>query len=111
MSSFKSDGGIVSTSEENMVFLTSFFEGSIFSKTHINIETDWNKIYSPFKYGNGLMKFNYPGVPELIGHAGASGSFAYYVPSMDMYVAGTVNQIDKPQLTYKLLAKLLATLK
>lgn len=110
MSSFKSDGGIVSTSRENIIFLKAFFEGQLFSENFIKIDGTWNKIYSPFEYGEGLMKFKFIGIPEMVGHAGASGSFSYYVPDKGVYLTGTINQIDKPQIAYKLIAKILNTI-
>jgi len=37
---------------------------------------------------------------------------AYYVPSKQLYIVGTVNQIDKPSLSYRTMIKLsLAVLK
>ena len=47
-------------------------------------------------------------MPEMIGHAGANGSFAYYIPSRNIYIAGTINQIDKPQVVYKMIARVLS---
>ncbi|MEN8659416.1 MAG: hypothetical protein ABF313_15360, partial [Marivita sp.] len=35
--------------------------------------------------------------PELIGHSGASGAFAFYAPELDVYVIGTFNQTDAPR--------------
>lgn len=34
--------------------------------------------------------------PELIGHSGSSGSFAFYAPREQLYQAGTFNQLGKP---------------
>lgn len=111
MTSFQPDGGLVATSEENMLFLKAFFSGQLFAKSHLTTKEEWNKIYSPFQYGKGAMRFKFPGVPELIGHAGASGSFAYYSPAKDVFITGTINQINKPQLTYRLITKVLASIK
>lgn len=111
MASFQSDGGIVSTSEEGLHFLKAHFNEKLHSKRFSDMNTEWNKIYSPFQYGYGLMKFRFVGIPEMIGHAGANGSFAYYIPSKKIYITGTINQINKPQLVYKLIAKILATIK
>ncbi|MEM7373109.1 MAG: serine hydrolase domain-containing protein [Bacteroidota bacterium] len=109
MAAFQSDGGIVSTSEENLRFLKAHMNGELFSEKKPDITTGWNKIYSPFQYGYGIMKFKFPGMPDMIGHAGANGSFAYYIPSRGLYLTGTINQIAKPQLVYKLIAKILET--
>ena len=57
------------------------------------------------------MKLKFPGMPEIIGHAGVNGSFAYYVRSKDVYLAGKINQIDKPQVVYKMIARVLSKVK
>ncbi len=111
MTCFQSDGGIVSTTEENLIFLKAQLNGELYSEAHLKNNSEWNKIYSPFQYGYGLMKFKFFGMPDMIGHAGANGSFAYYVPSRELYITGTINQMDKPQLAYKLIARILATIK
>lgn len=33
--------------------------------------------------------------PEIIGHSGSSGSFAFYCPSKQVYIVGTLNQTEK----------------
>jgi D-alanyl-D-alanine carboxypeptidase len=54
------------------------------------------RIFSPFKP-----------VPELIGHSGISGAFAFYCPENDMHITGTVNQIHDPGLSYRLMIGIL----
>ncbi len=114
MSSFKADGGIVSTTEESMIFLKSFFNGKFFPKEYLNELYEWKRIMYPLENGIGLMRFKLPksftmgkNVPALYGHSGLSGAFAYYSPETDTYYTGTVNQIDKPGTSYKLLVKIL----
>lgn len=106
MASFTSDGGIVSTAKENMIFLQAFFNGQLFSIENIHTMKNWNKIHFPFKYGLGVAKFKIYKT-ELIGHPGASGSFAYYVPQKDIYITGTINQLSNPALSYKLIMSIL----
>ena len=108
MASFQADGGIVSTAGENLTFLKAYLGGELFSHDQVDINSGWNKIYTPFQYGHGIMKFKFPGQPEMIGHAGASGSFAYYIPSADVFITGTINQMAKPQIAYRLIAKVLS---
>ena len=45
-------------------------------------------------------------LPTMVGHSGASGAVLYYVPELDLYVSGTVNQIKRRSLSHKLLARL-----
>lgn len=114
MTSFGPDGGIVSTAKETMIFLKAFFNGKLFPKEYLDELKIWNKIFFPLEYGIGLARFKLPRIlspfkptPELIGHSGLSGAFAYYCPEKDPYITGTVNQIAKPSLSYKLMIKLL----
>lgn len=115
MASFGPDGGIVSTAFEGMVFLKAFFEGHLFKQSHIDILTkEWRKIFFPLRYGIGLSLFRVPWFfspfkrfPDLIGHSGLSGAFAFYCPAKDLYMVGTTNQLSKPQASFQLMIKML----
>jgi len=118
MTSFGADGGIVSTSAETMVFLKAFFNGYFFPKSYLPELYKWNSILFPLKYGVGIMKFQLPAIftmfrkiPALIGHSGLSGAFAYYVPEKDVFFAGTVNQINNPGTSYKMLIQIVSSMK
>ncbi len=113
MASFGPDGGIVSTAKEMMRFLRAFFEGELFPKSYLTELCAWNRIFFPLQYGVGIAKFQLPRIfspfktpPELIGHSGLSGAFAYYCPEKDLYLTGTVNQIANPGLSYKLMLRI-----
>jgi D-alanyl-D-alanine carboxypeptidase len=115
MVSFGSDGGIVSTSEELLQFSKAFFGGAFFSKDLISGLKQWNRIFFPLESGIGIHRFKLPwffspfkAFPELIGHSGLSGAFAFYCPVKDLYLAGTVNQISQPQISYRLMLKLMS---
>ncbi|MCI3919377.1 beta-lactamase family protein [Paenibacillus sp. TRM 82003] len=114
MSSFGPDGGIVSTAEESMTFLRAFFEGRLFRKEALPELYAWNRIFFPLEYGVGIARFRWPRIfsplrpaPELIGHSGLSGAFAFYCPGKDVYLAGTVNQLANPSLSFRLMLQLL----
>jgi CubicO group peptidase (beta-lactamase class C family) len=100
LSSNVSDGGLVSTASESIIFLRAFFEGQLFDKTLFERMMNWNSIFFPLRYGYGLMYFHLPRffwpspLPEFIGHSGTTGSFAFTCPSRSMYIAGTVNQVS-----------------
>ncbi len=118
MTSFGADGGIVSTSEETMVFLKAFFNGYFSQKSLLPELYKWNSVMFPLEYGVGIMKFELPAIftlfrkmPAFIGHSGLSGAFAYYVPDKDLYLAGTVNQINNPGTSYKMLIKIVSSIK
>jgi CubicO group peptidase (beta-lactamase class C family) len=119
MSSFQADGGIVSTTEESMTFIRAFFNGKFFPKDYISEMTELcNRIFFPLQYGVGVMKFELPRIftlfqkfPALYGHSGLSGAFEYYAPDLDIYLTGTVNQINNPAVSYQMLIKALQILK
>jgi len=46
-------------------------------------------------------------VPEVLGHSGLPGAFAFYCPSSNRYLAGTVNQVASPSLSFRLMVRLL----
>ena len=118
MTSFGADGGIVSTSEETMVFLKAFFNGFFFPKSFLPELYKWNRVMFPLEYGVGIMKFQLPALfsmfrkmPAFIGHSGLSGAYAYYVPEKNVFLAGTVNQINNPGTSYKMLLKIVSSIK
>jgi CubicO group peptidase (beta-lactamase class C family) len=112
ISSNVSDGGLVSTASECVVFLRAFFEGTLFDKALFERMMQWNSIFFPLRYGYGLMYFRMPRffslrpLPEFIGHSGSTASFAFTCPSRSLYLAGTLNQIASPAKPYRLMIAL-----
>lgn len=112
LSSNVSDGGLVSTASESIIFLRAFFEGRLFDKSLFERMMSWNSIFFPLRYGYGLMYFRLPRffwprpLPEFLGHSGSTGSFAFACPSRSMYLAGTVNQIASPSKPFFLMINL-----
>lgn len=104
LTSMSSDGGIISTLDEMLIFMRAFMQGQLFSPDHAARMRQWNRLFFPLQYGYGLMRIKLPRwmtlfrkTPELIGHSGASGSFAFYTPEQDTYMIGTFNQTDAPR--------------
>lgn len=104
LTSMAADGGIISTLDEMLIFLRAFMQNQLFQPQTAAQMRQWNKLFFPIQYGYGLMRIKLPlwmtlfrATPELIGHSGASGSFAYYAPESDIYVIGTFNQTDAPR--------------
>lgn len=105
MASFGPDGGLVSTLADQLRFLRGLFEGRLVDRTVLHqMATQWKPIVFPIiAYGGGLMRIKLPRLmspfapaPMLLGHAGASNSFAFFAPDKGLYLAGTLNQIDTP---------------
>jgi len=114
MTSFKSDGGLVSSTLDLIRFIEAFFKGELFPLAYIEELKVWNRIFFPMQSGIGIHRFKLPwffdptgAVPELIGHSGLSGTLAYYSPKHDLFIAGTVNQIAYPDISFKTAIKLI----
>lgn len=105
---------IISTARDQMTFLKAFFHGHFFPKERLHELEKWRNVFFPFKYGVGIQKFQIPRImslfqpiPEMIGHSGSTGSVAFYVPDMDMYITGTTNQQAQPSIAFQAAIKIL----
>lgn len=112
MASERGAGAIVSTVPDSLRFLRAYFNGELFQKKHFPRLYRWNRLFFPMQYGYGLMRFKLPRLmtlfrktPELIGHSGSSGSFAFYAPEEKLYFAGTFNQLDEPARPFNFLLR------
>ena len=115
MTSFGADGGMVSNIEDSLNFLKGLMENQLFEhSTTLQRMKSWRRIFFPFQYGLGLMRFNLPRIfspfsatPELIGHSGASSAFLYYSDSDQIYIGGTLNQLEKQRRPVGLMLKVM----
>jgi D-alanyl-D-alanine carboxypeptidase len=114
LASTRADGGIVSTSRESLIFVRAFFNGQLFPRDRLKSLYQWRDIFFPFEYGIGLMRFKLPWFfspfrrfPELLGHSGLSGAFGFYCPEKGLCLAGTVNQLDSPSKSFRLMIRAL----
>jgi D-alanyl-D-alanine carboxypeptidase len=92
---------MVSTADEMIIFLKALNEGRIVSQDTLKLMHNWHKLQFPLQYGFGTMYFKLPPlmtkitkVSPLWGHSGSTGSFLYYSEALDLYLAGTINQVD-----------------
>jgi CubicO group peptidase (beta-lactamase class C family) len=115
MTSFGPDGGLVSNVEESLKFLRYFMEGKLFAHpSTLERMKSWRKIFFPFQYGLGLMRFQLPKIfspfspnPELIGHSGATSAFLFFSNVGQLYIGGTLNQIDNQGRPYRMMLKMI----
>lgn len=108
------DGGIVSTAEEMIIFLKALNEGRIISRDTLKLMHDWHKLQFPLRYGYGTMYFKLPWfinmvmrIPPLWGHSGSTGSFLYYSEDLNLYMAGSINQVDSKIKPFRLMGKVM----
>jgi len=118
MASFGADGGMVSTSTDMLIFIEAFFKGKLFPEEYIDDLQEWNNIFFPLKSGVGIHLFQLPwifnptgSIPTFIGHSGLSGALAFYNPMENIFIAGTVNQVANPDISFKTMIKLTRVLK
>jgi D-alanyl-D-alanine carboxypeptidase len=96
-----------------MTFLRAFFSGTFFPKERLDELAKWNSIFFPFEYGVGIQRFHMPRmlslfhpVPDMIGHCGSTGSVAFYIPDLGLYIAGTTNQQASPNIAFQTMIKI-----
>ncbi|RMF01248.1 MAG: class A beta-lactamase-related serine hydrolase [Bacteroidetes bacterium] len=110
-------GGLVTTTEDLLKFGRALFSGAIVSQASLDRMQDWYPESEGIYYGLGLRKFEFSelasGLPPLtiIGHSGASASFLFYCPELQLYVAGTFNQTTQMRAAIEFLVTTLVTLK
>lgn len=108
------DGGAVSTARDMQTFAQAFFGGGLFPSGDVVELQDWCRIFFPLQSGVGLLRFRLPRLfspwrapPELLGHSGISGAFAFRCPEMNVTLTGTVNQIAGRGRPYRLMLQAL----
>jgi D-alanyl-D-alanine carboxypeptidase len=106
------DGGIVSTAEEMVRFLRALNTGQIIRADTLKLMHDWHRLEFPFRYGYGTMYFKLPGVarmvmqvPPMWGHSGSTGSFLYYDEGADLYMGGSVDQVEARMAPFTLMGR------
>jgi D-alanyl-D-alanine carboxypeptidase len=108
------DGGIVSTAEEMIIFLKALNEGRIISGDTLKLMHQWHKLQFPLQYGYGTMYFKLPRflnkvtkATPLWGHSGSTGSFLYYSEDLNLYMAGTVDQVASKTKSFRLMLRVM----
>jgi D-alanyl-D-alanine carboxypeptidase len=108
------DGGIVSTAEEMIIFLKALNEGRIVSGDTLKLMHNWHKLQFPLQYGYGTMCFKLPWfitmvmkVPPLWGHSGSTGSFLYYCEDLNLYIVGSINQVESKSKPFRLMLRVM----
>jgi len=101
-------GDGMTTARELMIFLKAFFNGTFFPKETFERLSNYGKLQLTMGgawYGGGYMQLPlgnprtlFMGKGELLGHSGATGSFAFYYPEKDLYFVGDFNQLANPGL-------------
>jgi len=101
----------VSTAGEMITFLKALNEGRIIRKNTLTLMHNWHKLKFPIQYGYGTMYFRLPTLVSMVtpirplwGHSGSTGSFFYYSEELDLYLAGTIDQVKSPSKPFTLMS-------
>jgi len=108
------NGGIVSTAREMIIFLKALNEGRIIREGTLKLMHHWHKLQFPLQYGYGTMHFKLPWfinmvmrVPPVWGHSGSTGAFLYYSEDLNLYMAGSIDQVDSKIKPFILMGKVI----
>ena len=93
---------VITTADELMIFIKAFFNEQLFDAKvfeELSVYTKLQLYLHPISSGGGYWKIPlggiatfFKGTGELLGHAGSTGSFAFYYPHKDLYFVGDINQ-------------------
>ncbi len=110
-------GGLVSTASDLNKFQQALFSGEIISNETLTEIQNWIPETRGMEYGYGLRKISFkklfPALPDLevVGHSGITGSFMFYCPELDVYLAGTLNQTKDVKSSVALMVKVLSVIR
>lgn len=109
---------LISTADDTLRFLTVLTRGEVFANpaTYRMMQERWNRVIpgSPIRYRLGTMRFRIPSLfapgrqaINLVGHSGATGSWLFHCPELDLLLTGTVDEIGSRALPFRFLPKVL----
>ena len=132
MASMAPEGGLIGTAADALTFLRSLVAGAPFQRmeTLAQMQARWNRFGLPrdrsaimapgwpIEYGLGIKRYRIPRLlnagrraPLLVGHTGANGSWLFWCPDHDVYLAGTVDQTTSAGLPYRVLPRIVERLR
>jgi hypothetical protein len=118
------DGGLIGTAADAIGFLRALHadpDGPLATMTarwhRFSFPRDRATLLTPgwpIEYGLGIMRFRPPRllnrgrrVPALIGHTGATGSWAFHSPDAGLYLAGTFDDPSAAAAPYRFVPALI----
>lgn len=109
-------GGLVSTTHDLIQFLKAFNNDVIVKKETRLAMQNWVNEAKGMQYGFGIRKVSIDALTDaksdlhLIGHSGATASFIWYCPQLDIYISGTLNQLEASKSAMVLVYDILKTI-
>ena len=96
-----SGGGIISTTEDLLIFQQALIKGKLVSDKHYQSMKGSLKFMSGIYYGKGLMtvrfgdmSFFMPKTPDLHGHSGLLSTLLFYSPEYDVHIIANLGSTD-----------------
>lgn len=72
----------------------------------------------PIEYGTGVMRFRLPRLfspmapaPSVLGHTGSTGCWLFYCPELDMFLAGSVDEVTAGAVPFRTVPRILKILR
>ena len=109
------DGGIVSTLEDQVRFMTALVAGEVFADpaTWPQMQRRFARVFFPIDYGLGVMRYAPPrwmsplfAIPPLVGHTGSTATWLFHCPQLGIITAGTFD-VAQPPLPFRFLPHVL----
>ncbi|WP_418512776.1 serine hydrolase domain-containing protein [Corallibacter sp.] len=93
-------GGLVATTHDLIAFLKAFNNDDIVKKDTRLAMQNWTNETKGMDYGFGIRLVSLGELTntdtnlQLIGHSGSTASFLWYCPQLDIYISGSLNQLE-----------------
>lgn len=118
LSSMRPDGAGVWTLGDAVRFLRVYFGGALFDPSNLSAMTAWKPAFFPIQYGYGIMRFRLPrwmnlfrATTEFVGHSGTCGAWAFFAPAEDVFLVGSVSQMEAKRVPYQVLPQVIEAIK
>ena len=126
LASLGPDGGLVATAGDVLAFARALFSGQLFDREETlgRMQERWSRFGFPrdraalmapswpVESGIGMLRFQPPrvlagprGMPALLGQTGATGSWLWHCPELEVTTVGTVGQVTAAAVPYRLAPK------
>jgi CubicO group peptidase (beta-lactamase class C family) len=123
--------GIYSTVADMITFMRGLMRGDVFQNpdTFAAMQSNWHRFGFPMdraalrspgwpiEYGTGLMRFRLPrlftptaAMPAVLGHTGSTGCWLFYCPTLDTFLAGSVDEVTAGAVPFRTVPKILRIL-
>lgn len=94
-------GGIISTTEDLLLFQKALLEGKIITKQNYIAMRGKNKFHKGIYYGLGLMTIKFgdmlfimAGTPDFHGHSGLLSTVMFYSPELDTHIIANLGSTE-----------------